>query len=223
MKRHIPNALTIFRLIGAAAFIVAMVSWEARGRDGDSWLLPLAAGVFVLAVVTDALDGYLARRWRVVSLFGRVMDPLADKIIVLGGFVMLASPSFVVIENGRTIHLSGVDSWMAVVILARELLVTSLRSVMEARGVDFSASFSGKAKMFLQSVAVPLLLVLVWLHLRSEAEWTESIPLWNAVIGWTVVIVTAVSAVPYAARAIRIGEQLSDNSHQHAQSKPPHT
>ena len=223
MKRHIPNALTISRLIGAAVFIFAIVSWEARGHADDAWLLPLAAAIFVLAVVTDALDGYLARRWRVVSLFGRVMDPLADKVIVLGGFVMLASPAFVVIENGRAVHLSGVDSWMAVVILARELLVTAIRSVMEARGVDFSASFTGKAKMFLQSVAVPLLLVLVWFYLTSDAEWAEAIPMWNSVIGWTVVIVTAVSGVPYVARAIRAGTQLSEKSNEQQHGKPPHT
>lgn len=209
MKQHIPNALTVSRLLGAGVFIAALVAWEARDDDRDAWLVLFSSIIFVVAVITDALDGYLARKWKVISLFGRVMDPLADKIIVLGGFVMLASPSFVVIRDGTAVDLSGVESWMVVVILARELLVTAIRSVMEARGVDFSASFTGKAKMFLQSVAVPLILVLVWIAETSEAPWTVDIPLWNGVIAWAVVIVSALSGVPYVTRAIKAGKQLS--------------
>jgi CDP-diacylglycerol--glycerol-3-phosphate 3-phosphatidyltransferase len=209
MRQHIPNALTVSRLIGAGLFIAALAVWEARGPDGDAWLVLLAALIFVIAVITDALDGYLARRWNVISVFGRVMDPLADKIIVLGGFVMLASPAFVVIREGTAVDLSGVDAWMVVVILSRELLVTSIRSVMEARGVDFSASFTGKAKMFLQSVAVPLILVLVWLAETSEANWLGGVPTWNAVIAWAVVLVTVLSGVPYVTRAAKAGKQLS--------------
>jgi len=102
IRRHIPNALTFARLIGAAVFIVVLSLWSPSYPESSETSLLLAAAIFVIAVMTDALDGYLARKWQVVSLLGRVMDPLADKIIVLGGFVMLASPTFVVvIEIGR--------------------------------------------------------------------------------------------------------------------------
>jgi len=201
MKQHIPNALTLARLFGAGLFIALLAVWSAG--ENDTMLL-VSAGVFILAVITDALDGFLARKWDAVSMFGRVMDPLADKVIVLGGFVMLASPAFEV--EGRMI--SGVYSWMVVVIIARELLVTAIRSVMEARGVDFSASLTGKLKMVLQSVAIPLALVLTWLHLESEGDsWYSGA---NLGIAWAVVGVTVASGIPYVTRAIRASKQLTD-------------
>jgi len=201
VKRHIPNALTLVRLLGAGVFIALLAMWHPG--ETNSMLL-ICAVVFVLAVITDALDGYLARKWDAVSMFGRVMDPLADKVIVLGGFVMLASPSFEI--DGEII--SGVQSWMVVVIIARELLVTAIRSVMEARGVNFSASLSGKLKMILQSIAIPLILLFAWLHLRSGGEsWHLRA---NLGIAWAIVVVTVISGLPYMARAIKENKLLTD-------------
>ena len=215
MRRQIPNALTLSRLIGAGVFIAMLGAWDANDPARDDRLLLASLAVFVLAVVTDALDGYLARRWNVVSLFGRVMDPLADKVIVLGAFVMLASPAFRVDLNGAPTTLTGVTSWMAVVILSRELLVTAIRSVMEAQGVDFSASWSGKLKMILQSFAIPVMLLFVWLALRSEPDqnWVR----FNSIIAWSVVAVTVISGLPYVTRAVTASKHLredrSDPSH----------
>ncbi|MEQ9616786.1 MAG: CDP-diacylglycerol--glycerol-3-phosphate 3-phosphatidyltransferase [Phycisphaerales bacterium] len=202
MKRHIPNLLTVGRLVGAGVFIALLSVWTP---GSDPVLLLVSAIVFAVAVVTDALDGYLARKWAVVSMFGRVMDPLADKVIVLGGFVMLASPAFVL---GDGTVLSGVAPWMVVVILARELLVTAIRSVMEARGIDFSASLSGKLKMIVQSVAIPLVLVLAWVHQGGDGDaW---IPGANRWVAWAVLVVTVASGVPYVTRAIKARAQLTD-------------
>ncbi|CAE7200853.1 unnamed protein product [Symbiodinium necroappetens] len=204
VKRHIPNLLTVGRLVGAGVFIALLSVWDTAS---DPALLLVSAAVFAIAVVTDALDGYLARKWEVVSMFGRVMDPLADKVIVLGGFVMLASPAFV-LGDGRM--LSGVASWMVVVILARELLVTAIRSVMEARGIDFSASLSGKLKMILQSVAIPAILVLAWMHQNGDgAGWIVEANRW---VAWAVVAVTVVSGVPYVTRADSVLDRLGDVS-----------
>src|SRR5688572_26443897 len=104
-RRSLPNLLTIARVIIAAAFFGVLTPWRyavssaARGQGIDTWLL-LAAFLFILAAATDALDGYLARRWRVVSVFGRVMDPFADKLLVIGGFVFLAGPGFWMAREG---------------------------------------------------------------------------------------------------------------------------
>lgn len=216
-RHHIPNALTIARVVLAILFF-ALLAWPGHGpwpfvRDIDLassipitlesqlWL-PAAALVFILAAITDALDGYLARKWNVVSKFGRVMDPFADKILVLGAFVMLAGPQFrYVFPEGQRLLLSRVEPWMVVVILARELLVTSLRGVLESAGQDFSASLSGKLKMILQSIAVPFILLTLCFKTPWPGSTTQMVL--DGVV-WTTVIVTAISGVPYVLRAIRL-------------------
>ena len=101
----------------------------------------LAAGVFVLASFTDALDGWLARRNRSESTFGKLMDPLADKLLVTAALVALVS-------------LDRLEAWVAMVIIAREFAVTGLRGVAAEQGVVIQASWLGKVKTILQIAAV---------------------------------------------------------------------
>lgn len=166
-RRQIPNALTILRLVLAAGFFLTLnfYRFEAPGFAGQGWLLAIGLVLFVAAALTDFADGYLARKWEVVSVFGRIIDPFADKILVLGAVVYLASPRFLdasAVEAG-SVHtmVSGVYPWMVVLVLARELLVTSIRGVAEQRGVNFQAKTLGKWKMVLQSVVVPVVLLIV--------------------------------------------------------------
>jgi len=207
-RSQIPNALTLLRLVLAGLFFALLSAWPLMGRRGDHpdpWLLA-AAGLFVLAALTDALDGHLARKWRVVSVFGRIMDPFADKVLVLGAFAYLASPLFSVVlmthEGSDPVRhqTTGVAPWMVVLILARELLVTSIRAAFESRGVDFSASAPGKWKMILQSIVVPLVLVILAFDSappNSSARWAIDIAV------WLTVIVTVWSGLPYIRRAAR--------------------
>lgn len=224
----IPNALTVGRLFLAGGFF-ALLELGLRAVE-DPWnepddrrslVLLIALGVFVIAALTDALDGYLARKWNAISKFGRVMDPFADKILVLGAFVYLAAPAFTL--TGETPHLagqalsqdgfrstpslqvSGVAPWMVVLILARELLVTSVRGFFESQGVDFSADLAGKLKMILQSAVVPLILLLLALAdptPGSPARWVID----TAV--WLTVLVTLVSCAPYVLKGITSGRGL---------------
>ncbi|MDX9910530.1 MAG: CDP-alcohol phosphatidyltransferase family protein [Phycisphaerales bacterium] len=231
-RRHIPNALTILRLVLAAVVFVLLARFQATGLGAGSAHTPdatslqsphasaqrailLAAAIlFILAATTDFLDGYLARKWRVVSKFGRVMDPFADKILILGSFILLAGPNFAISNpdvagSGDAVALTGVQPWMVVVILARELLVTSLRAALEGSGVDFSATLSGKLKMVLQSVAVPVILLSVaylphWFESASGAIVART-PLPAAIAAWLTTLVTAWSGLPYVVRAIRAG------------------
>lgn len=199
-KRNTPNALTAVRVVLACVVVVILSGGLSpptieSGMSAQRATLLLSAAVFIVAAITDALDGFLARKWSVVSLFGRVVDPFADKLLVLGSFVCLAGATFADPRGGMT---SGVHAWMVVVILARELLVTTLRGVYESQGVDFSATWSGKFKMILQSIAIPA--ILVTLAVRdaapgSAARWTIDI------IVWGTVAVTAWSGVPYLVRA----------------------
>ena len=140
------------------------------------WVLPVATVLFILAAITDALDGYLARKWDVVSKFGRIMDPFCDKILILGAVIYLGSPRFMdpaAVEAGhlRTM-VSGVYPWMVVLVLARELLVTGIRGEVEKAGIAFGANWVGKLKMILQSVVVPVVLIIVMIDpARPGWEW----------------------------------------------------
>ncbi|BAM04242.1 CDP-diacylglycerol--glycerol-3-phosphate 3-phosphatidyltransferase [Phycisphaera mikurensis] len=200
-RRQIPNALTVLRLGLAAGFFVALnfFRFEAPGFAGRGWLLGVGLVLFVAAALTDWADGYLARKWEVTSVFGRIIDPFADKILVLGAVVYLASPRFVdpsaVAAGDLRTMVSGVYPWMVVVVLARELLVTSIRGVAEQKGVEFGAKALGKWKMVLQSVVVPVVLLIVALDPTLPG---------HAWMGWVrdglvllTVAVTVASGLPY--------------------------
>jgi CDP-diacylglycerol---glycerol-3-phosphate 3-phosphatidyltransferase len=227
VERSVPNLLTALRVVLAIAFFAVLSPWKysasplAAGSGPDPWLLA-AAGLFVVAALTDALDGYLARRWNAVSTFGRIMDPFADKLLVIGAFVFLAGPGFTHIGNA-ILHLpnkptppstisgsvTGVQAWMVAVILGRELLVTSIRAEAEGKGISFAASWSGKWKMILQCICVPGVLLLM--NVPGPAGQRPSDPASYAILAlvWTTVGVTALSAVPYVARALRVlGRQV---------------
>lgn len=221
-----PNLLTLSRVGLAVAFFAVLTPWRyvasplvGKPPEVDPWLV-VATALFILAAVTDALDGHLARKWKVVTPFGRVMDPFADKVLVIGAFMYLAGPGFMMpwpwtvdpedmtprqIVRHLTIPVSGVESWMVVVILGRELLVTSIRAVVEGAGGSFAASWSGKAKMILQSVCIPAILVLVNIPQENESARAEGLIRWviQGVV-WATVVVTVWSAVPYITRAVRV-------------------
>lgn len=208
-KRVLPNALTVLRVVLAGAFFVLLTVWHGSetlngGRrpagSGAELTLLSAAIIFVVAALTDALDGWLSRKWSVTSVFGRVMDPFADKVLIIGAFVFLAGPAFCVAEHRGWLQVSGVRPWMVVVVLARELLVTSIRGVVEGRGGNFQASFSGKAKMIVQAVAVPT--VLSAIAIFDVSRGTPGRALIDGVV-WTAVVVTALSGVPYMVRGAR--------------------
>ena len=196
--RHIPNLLTMARGVMAVMFFVA-ISLYRYPDEGEGWPW-VAIGLFIVAAATDYLDGYLARKWQVVTAFGRVMDPFCDKLLILGALVCLAGPRFLVpqwVEEGRLLTMaSGLAPWMVVVMFAREIFVTSIRGVAESSGLAFGAKWSGKAKMMFQSIAIPIVMVLIAIAppgLHAWSAWTIQI------LMWTTVAVTAWSGLPYLA------------------------
>ena len=195
IRASIPNALTVGRLFLTAAFIAALSAY--RADDPIDWILPLSTALFVVAAVTDALDGYLARRWNAVSPFGRVMDPLADKVLVIGAFILLAGPGFHSISDGQ---LTGVAPWMVVVILSREMLATSIRGVVESTGQPMPAVWSGKAKMILQAICVPAILALIWLVGGEGGSWSRTA---IRALVWLTLLVTIISGWRYLMTTIR--------------------
>ena len=131
---NLPNVLTLLRILAVPVIVVALLG---ETPNGDT----LAAGVFALAAFTDGLDGYIARRRQDVTTFGKLMDPLADKLLIIAALVALVS-------------LDRLAAWVAMVIIARELAVTALRAVAVEQGVVIAASWLGKVKTALQVAAV---------------------------------------------------------------------
>jgi len=210
---NLPNQLTLLRLVLAAAFFLVLNQYRygAVSPDGtlvdQSLILFSAIGLFILAAITDWADGYLARKWKVESQFGRIMDPFCDKVLVMGAFIYLAGPRFVdlhAVSEGQEIFgfikgnmVSGVYPWMVAVILARELFVTGIRGELEGGGQKFGANIFGKGKMVLQSITVPLVLFIIWLE-PADHPWLGYTR--NGLVYLTV-IVTILSGVPYLSGA----------------------
>lgn len=209
MFRHVPNALTALRLILAGVFFAMLAYYQYQGR-GDPWYLHTAFLIYLVALVTDFLDGYLARKWNVQTAFGRVVDPFVDKVLVLGSFIFFAGKNFVINQpmeasGALVLHtITGVTPGMVVILLARELLITSLRGSSEASGQSFGAAFSGKLKMVFQSVTILVILLYVnylwWLdnHPDSYKFWAT---LFRDFCIWATIGITVASGLLYIKRA----------------------
>src|SRR3954451_10016052 len=147
---NLPNVLTVLRILLVPVLVAALLQ-EAGGGDA------LAAAVFALASVTDALDGWIARRRKSVSTFGKLMDPLADKLLITAALVSLVS-------------LNRVSAWVAMVIIAREFAVTGLRQLAMEQGQVIPASLWGKLKTVFQ---VAMVLALIWVD--DPSRWVDAL------------------------------------------------
>lgn len=179
---NLPNAITVSRLALAAVLFVMI-------DRGANWLLTVV--VFVVAAGTDFLDGWIARRYNMVTTLGRILDPFADKIIICGTFFFLL---------GREAE-TGVNAWMVTIIVGREMFVTSLRGFLEQHGLDFSASMVGKVKMGLQCVAVVVALSAVSATIQEQIPQTKNI---RDIVLWSATAFTFYSGVVYVSRAAKM-------------------
>ena len=162
---NVPNVLTVLRIVAVPVLVVALL---VETPDGDV----IAAIVFALAAATDGLDGYIARRRQQITTFGRLMDPLADKLLVIAALISLVS-------------LDRLAAWVAMVIIARELAVTGLRGLAAERGVVISASWLGKVKTLLQIAAILALIAF------------DPTPVWVDVLLYAAVAMTVISGADY--------------------------
>ena len=136
---NLPNILTLTRIAAVPILVVLLLS---DSRSSGIW----AAAIFGIAAATDFIDGWLARKWGVVTVLGKFLDPLADKLIVMAALIML-------------IPLDRVPAWAVFMILAREMVVTGLRSIASSEGIVIDASELGKYKTIYQMVAIPGLML----------------------------------------------------------------
>jgi CDP-diacylglycerol--glycerol-3-phosphate 3-phosphatidyltransferase len=156
-------------------------------KQRDQGLLAMAFILNQIIAWSDLLDGYLARKYKEVTHFGRIADPLVDKILVVGSFIF-----FVTIDPLNKIF----TAWFATVVLGREFLVSGIRGAMEAAGFPFPATFWGKAKTAVQNTTVGTALgYLAWF---PNAHWTEVLTI---VCMWATLVATVMSGVTYVTSA----------------------
>jgi len=197
---NLPNRITVARLGLAVLFFLLLSQYSQRSPR--PWMLDVAVVMFIVAAATDIVDGYIARKRGLVTPLGRVLDPLVDKVLVCGAFILFVGPGFVDAAGHNVTEVSG---WMVVVIVGRELLVTGLRGFNESVGKPLGASIHGKLKMWMQSVAAPALLFVI----AHEDRWlspSTAIQVKTTLV-WVTVAVTALSAIHYLLRSRYILEE----------------
>ena len=181
------NKITSGRFFGTIVFL-ALLGWGGRRRDVD--ILTASFVLFQIVAWTDLLDGYLARKYKQVTHFGRIADPLVDKILVCGAFIF-----FVTIEP-----LNGIfTAWFSVAVLGREFLVSGIRGAAEAAGIPFPANAWGKIKTFVQNLAVGWGVGhAAWL---PDAAWSTRV---LTILMWGTLAATVISGATYALDARRL-------------------
>ena len=167
--KKLPNILTIFRILLAFVFVFLFL------RGIHPWTLI----VFCISAVTDFFDGLIARKFKIVSDFGKFADPLADKILVFAALILFT-------EAGIT------PSWIVIFVLFREFTITGLRMVFSSKGVVIPAMVSGKIKTTIQMFAVIGILVLMTLGMDND--------LYLSICNYSIFIVTLVSFIDYLYR-----------------------
>jgi len=205
MRINLANQITLSRLVLAGIFFALLSAFDAGRPAPRLFLLDIALGLYILAGITDVIDGYIARRRDEVTSFGRVIDPFVDKVLVCGAFIYFCSTHFVGPDGT---NISGVQTWMVVVILARELLVTGLRGFSEAHGQRFAATIYGKVKMLVQSIAACWILGTI--GFGEAIVSAETLYLTRQVAAWATVTVTLASLVGYIRRADVLFAERSD-------------
>ena len=155
----IPNWLTYLRLALIPVFVALLI-------DPTQKMVSAAIIVFIVAAITDYVDGFIARKFGAISDFGKLLDPLVDKILVMAALVMLVA------QRSDSFGTPWVPAWMVVIALSRDIWVTGLRAVAAGNGIIVAAGSAGKVKSGLQMVAIVLLL----LHERPLSDFRIPLP-----------------------------------------------
>ncbi len=165
---NLPNKLTILRVIMIPFFVVFMLMPITGGTD--KWI---ALALFIIASLTDLLDGYIARKYNLVTNFGKFMDPLADKLLVCSALICLTD-------------LERIPSWIVIIIIAREFIISGFRLIASDNGVVIAASYWGKFKTTFQMLMICLMIADL-----------EPLGLLTEIVMWAALVLTVVSLVDY--------------------------
>ena len=175
---NLPNKLTVFRMILIIPFVIVLLGGEA-GWFGDNRLVTdcIALGIFIVASLTDLIDGKIARKYNLVTDFGKFMDPLADKLLVCSAMIAL-------VEMGR------IPAWVVIIIIGREFIISGFRLVAATNDVVIAASYWGKFKTTFQMVMVCLMLI----NFGQLVSWGQVV---TDVVMWVALALTVISLIDY--------------------------
>ena len=166
---NLPNKLTVMRVIMIPFFVISLLAFHGEVR----LLRNLAAAIFIVASLTDMLDGKIARKYNLVTNFGKFMDPLADKLLVCSALICL-------------IELGQLPAWMVIIIVSREFIISGFRLIASDNGVVIAASYWGKFKTTFQMVSVVLLILDI-----------PALAFVTTICVWIALLLTIVSLVDY--------------------------
>lgn len=164
---NLPNKLTMFRVILIPFFVIFML---VDITNVDKWI---ALAIFIIASLTDLLDGKIARKYNLVTNFGKFMDPLADKLLVCAALICL-------------VELSVIPSWIVIIIISREFIISGFRLIASDNGVVIAASYFGKFKTTFQMVMICLMIADI-----------ESLNILTTIVMWIALVLTVVSLIDY--------------------------
>jgi CDP-diacylglycerol--glycerol-3-phosphate 3-phosphatidyltransferase len=173
-KMNLPNKLTIFRAILIVPFIILLLGGNA-GWFGENVFVTdcIALAIFIVASLTDLLDGKIARKYNLVTNFGKFMDPLADKLLVCSAMIAL-------------VELERIPAWIVIIIISREFIISGFRLIASDNGVVIAASYWGKFKTTFQMVMVCLMIVNI-----------QQIKILTDIVMWIALVLTIVSLIDY--------------------------
>ena len=190
----LPNIVSMSRLGAVPILTIIFVCWGTGNIFPESWFWWASLSIFSIGMATDALDGYLARKLDSVTVFGRMMDPLIDKILIQTMLILLASSTW-------TSTL--VPVWAVILILAREVLITGLRGFAEVQKIDFSASNLGKGKTMSQTIAIIMILGGFAVHGSSMAEMVYAdICFWMVMVATTLTLISGLDYIVKLRKAV---------------------
>ena len=173
---NLPNKLTILRVIMIPFFVLTLLYDGGENQP----LRYVAAAIFIIASLTDMLDGKIARKYNLVTNFGKFMDPLADKLLVCSALICL-------------VELKELPAWMVIVIISREFIISGFRLVASDNGVVIAASYWGKFKTTFQMIAVVLLILGI-----------PSLSMVTTAVVWIALVLTVISLVDYITKNVNV-------------------
>ncbi len=181
MQMNLPNKLTIFRACMIPFFVFFMETWMFGGISKY-----IAVAIFIIASVTDAMDGYIARKYNLVTNFGKFMDPLADKLLVCAALICLVGT---------------IPAWIVIIIISRELIISGFRTIAADNGVVIAASYWGKFKTIFQMIMI------IWLILDFDL-WIYQVA--GRILIYISLALTIVSMLDYIAKNKAVLKENSD-------------
>ncbi len=183
---NLPNKLTVMRVLAVPVFVTLMLI-EVDGKVCEGWSKWTALAIFIIAAFTDLFDGRIARKYKLITNFGKFMDPLADKLLVCSALICL-------------VELERIPAWVVIIIIAREFAISGIRLVAADDGVVISASKWGKVKTVFQMIMVGFMI--------------GNLPIFDIltqVLMWIALALTLISLVDYIAKNINLFKNLEGN------------